>query len=123
MLFDQSFREKVSDEEEIKFLIRQERTKIISKTMVTVANTKYELENIKLKKQIKLSKIEGDFMLKEKAKEIFSSSVDMTEAEKRKIFDEYFKEQLEKIELKINLGEEVVREYQTIYDNYQFLIR
>ncbi len=91
--------------------------------MVTVANTKYELENIKLKKQIKLSKIEGDFMLKEKAKEIFSCSVDMTEAEKRKIFDEYFKEQLEKIELKINLGEEVVREYQTIYDNYQFLIR
>ena len=87
MLFDQSFREKVSDEEEIKFLIRQERTKIISKTMVTVANTKYELENIKLKKQIKLSKIEGDFMLKEKAKEIFSSSVDMTEEEKRKIFD------------------------------------
>ena len=41
--YDKKFKEKVSDDEEIKFLIRQEKSKITSKSLVVAANIKYEL--------------------------------------------------------------------------------
>ena len=43
LLFNEKFIEKNSDDEEIKFLIRQERNKIISKGLIAAANMKYEL--------------------------------------------------------------------------------
>ena len=39
--YDKKFKEKVSDDEEIKFLIRQEKSKITSKSLVVAANIKY----------------------------------------------------------------------------------
>jgi hypothetical protein len=71
-LFDQQFKERFRDDVDIRFLRRVERSKIQSKSMVVIKNIKYELESIKLKKQIRLSGIEGDFIIKEKAKEIFN---------------------------------------------------
>jgi very-short-patch-repair endonuclease len=47
--------------------------------MVVTASTKYKLENIKLKRQIKLAGIEGDFIIKEKAKEIKNDGKEHTE--------------------------------------------
>jgi very-short-patch-repair endonuclease len=49
--------------------------------MVVIKNIKYELESIKLKKQIRLAGIEGDFIIKEKAKEIFNDGIKHTEEE------------------------------------------
>ena len=40
---DKIFEEKVSDDEEIKLLIRQEKSKIASKSLVVAANIKIEL--------------------------------------------------------------------------------
>jgi hypothetical protein len=71
-LFDQQFKERFRDDVDIRFLRRVERSKIKSKSMVVIKNIKYELESIKLKKQIRLAGIEGDFIIKEKAKEIFN---------------------------------------------------
>lgn len=41
--FDSYFNEKIGEEDEIKFLKRLERTKIMSKTLVTITNAKYEI--------------------------------------------------------------------------------
>ncbi len=44
-----------------------------------------------------MSKLEGDLMLREKAKEIFMQKQDFTEEQLKDIFDQCFKEQLIKI--------------------------
>jgi hypothetical protein len=44
-----------------------------------------------------LSKIEGDYALKEKANEIVRNNLELTEEETRNIFDECWKAQLNKI--------------------------
>ena len=54
----------MSDQEDIKYLKRQEKEKISSKNLVKISNAKYELDNIKLIRQIQVSKFEGDLMLK-----------------------------------------------------------
>lgn len=52
-----------------------------SKFMVILANVKYELESIKLEKRVRLSAIEGDWVIKEKAKEIYQDGKEHTEEE------------------------------------------
>ena len=76
-----------------------------SKLMVLIANVKYELESIKLEKRVRLSAIEGDWVIKEKAKEIYLDNKKHNEEELEQIFNKIFNEQLEKIEVATNLGE------------------
>ena len=57
-------------------LKRQEKDKINANTLLIKATTQNELEKIKLKRQINLSKVEGDISLREKAKEILNNQLE-----------------------------------------------
>ena len=81
------------------------------------------MENIRLSKRVNLSKIEGDFILKDKARKIMQDKKKYSEKQLRQIFNKYFQQQLDKIEKATDLGEEIKKEYRAIRDHYLHLIR
>lgn len=71
--FQKDFKEEIFDGEDIKMLKRQEKERIISKTLLLKEHAKKEMERIKMAKKIRIANIEGDRELTKKAAEIANS--------------------------------------------------